>query len=108
MASAAARDGSKPPKLSKPSAFALAGHAWGRANVERYLGAAATCADAPGELAAAEVLVVPVRTSAEDAVEVAMGRRSDSYGFVAPPLDIDKWKAYAAAECAVAAGQGVD
>ena len=42
----------------------------------------------------------------EDAVEAAMGRRSDSYGFVAPPLDLDKWKAYAAAECAVAAGQG--
>ena len=57
-------------------------------------------------LAAAEVLVVPVRTSAEDAVEAAMGRRSDSYGFVAPPVDADKWKAYAAAECAVAAGQG--
>ncbi|KAH8055436.1 hypothetical protein JL722_8348 [Aureococcus anophagefferens] len=38
---------------SRPSAFALAVHAWGRANVERYLGAAATCADAPGELAAA-------------------------------------------------------
>ena len=57
-------------------------------------------------LAAAEVLVVPVRTSAEDAVEAAMGRRSDSYGFVAPPVDAAKWKAYAAAECAVAAGQG--
>ena len=57
-------------------------------------------------LAAAEVLVVPVRTSAEDAVESAMGRRSDSYGFVAPPVDAAKWKAYAAAECAVAAGQG--
>ena len=52
-------------------------------------------------LAAAEVLVVPVRTSAEDAVEAAMGRRSDSYGFVAPPVDAAKWKAYAAAECAV-------
>ena len=57
-------------------------------------------------LAAAEVLVVPVRTSAEDAVEAAVGRRSDSYGFVAPPVDSEKWKAYAAAECAVAAGQG--
>ena len=59
-------------------------------------------------LAAAEVLVVPVRTSAEDAVEAAMGRRSDSYGFVAPPVDAAKWKAYAAAECAVAAGQGAE
>ena len=59
-------------------------------------------------LAAAEVLVVPVRTSAEDAVEAAMGRRSDAYGFVAPPVDADKWKAYAAAECAVAAGQGAE
>ena len=42
----------------------------------------------------------------EDAVEAAMCRRSDSYGFVAPPVDAGKWKAYAAAECAVAAGQG--
>ena len=37
-----------------------------------------------------------------------MGRRSDSYGFVAPPVDAAKWKAYAAAECAVAAGQGAE
>lgn len=57
-------------------------------------------------LASSSVIVIPVRTSAVDAVEAAMGRRSDSYGFVALPVDDAAWAAYAEAECAVAAGQG--
>jgi hypothetical protein len=57
-------------------------------------------------LASSSVIVIPVRTSAVDAVAAAMGRRSDSYGFVALPVDDAAWAAYAEAECAVAAGQG--
>ena len=57
--------------------------------------------------------MVPVRTAA-DAVEAAMnagaGKTANTYGFVAPPLDDDAeaWRAYVAAEVAVAEGQGAE
>lgn len=59
-------------------------------------------------LAAGEVLVVPVRTASSDGG--SGGKTANTYGFVAPPLadDSEKWRAYVAAEVAVAEGQGAE
>mmetsp|Transcript_15138 Transcript_15138/g.45203 ORF Transcript_15138/g.45203 Transcript_15138/m.45203 type:complete len:306 (+) Transcript_15138:186-1103(+) len=58
-------------------------------------------------LAAAEALVVPVRTAEDDA---GASLTAESYGFVAPPLaeDMEQWRAYVDAEVAAAVKQGAE